>query len=82
MKQKVESKQFLKAVGNKLQSLREEQKKESGAVAKAVSISPALLFSIEEGEHDLPLDLLIELCEVYDISPYDFFVIVTRALKE
>lgn len=81
MKHKVESKQFLNAVGNKLQSLRQEQNKAPETVAKAVNISPELLLSIEEGDHDLPLDLLIELCEVYEVAPYDFFKEVTSNLR-
>lgn len=81
MKHKVESKQFLKAVGNKLQSLRQEQKKEYEAVVKAVKISAALLIRIEQGDYDLPLDLLVALCEVYEVAPYDFFKDVTNDLR-
>lgn len=81
MKHIVESKRFLKAVGLQLQSLRKAQNKTSESVAQSVNLSPESLLSIENGEYDLPLDLLIKLCEVYNISPYDFFVIVTQALK-
>jgi DNA-binding XRE family transcriptional regulator len=81
MKHNVESKRFLKAVGLQLQSFREAQNKTPESVAKAVNLSPESILSIENGEYDLPLELLIELCEVYDTSPYDFFVIVTQALK-
>lgn len=81
MNAKLDSKKFLKAVGNKFESLRKEQKKECEAVAKIIKITPALLISIERGEHDLYLDLLFELCDVYEISPYDFFEEVSNALR-
>jgi transcriptional regulator with XRE-family HTH domain len=75
MRHELESKQFLKAVGNKLQSLREAQKKELEAVAKIIKISATLLIRIEQGDYDLPLDLLIALCKVYEITPYLFLKI-------
>lgn len=81
MRHKLESRQFLKAVGNKLQSLRQEQKKECEAVAKILKISPELLISIESGDYDLPLDVLIALCEVNEITLYFFFETVSNKLR-
>ena len=76
-----DSKKFLKAVGNKLYSLRKVHKKELESVAKAIEISPALLMRIERGDYDIYLDLLFELCDFYAIAPHDFFKDVEKELK-
>ena len=72
MKRTRNSKKFLKTVGARFHSLRRKQKSEVEAVAKAVGISPKLLLRIEEGDYDMYIDLLFELCEYYDITPHDF----------
>ena len=81
MRQRRDSKKFLKAVGNKFYSLRKEQKKEVESVAEIIKISPTLLIRIERGDYDMYLDLLLELCDYYEIAPHDFFKDVENELK-
>jgi transcriptional regulator with XRE-family HTH domain len=78
MKRTRDSKKFLKAVGARFHSIRKKHKSEIETVAKAVGISPKLLLRIEEGDYDMYIDLLFELCEYYDITPHDFLRDVER----
>jgi DNA-binding XRE family transcriptional regulator len=81
MKYRRDSKKFLRIIGDKFQSLRIVQKKELESVAKAVKISSALLVRIERGDYDMYLDLLVELCDHYEMAPHDFFRDVDNDLK-
>jgi DNA-binding XRE family transcriptional regulator len=81
MKHKRDSKEFLRVIGDKFHSLRIIQRKDLDTVAKAVKISPALLVRIERGDYDMYLDLLVELCDHYEIAPHDFFRDVDNDLK-
>jgi DNA-binding XRE family transcriptional regulator len=73
MAKRRDAKKFLKAVGTRLQLLREEQKRELETVAKTVGISHTLLSRIEDGDYDMYLDLLFELCDYYGTTPHEVF---------
>lgn len=80
VKQKRDSRKFLKAVGKKFHQLRTQQKRELDSVAKAIKIRSSLLMRIERGDYDMYLDLLFELCDYYNIAPHDFFKDVEEML--
>ena len=81
MAKRKDARKFLKAVGTRLQLLRKEQKKELETVAKAVGISHSLLSRIEDGDYDMYLDLLFELCDCYDTTPHEVFKDIENAKK-
>ena len=73
MAKRRDAKKFLKAVGTRLHQLRIDQKIELETVAKAVGISHALLSRIEQGDYDMYLDLLFEICDYYDTTAREVF---------
>jgi transcriptional regulator with XRE-family HTH domain len=72
MKRTRDSKKFLRTVGRRFHALRKKEESEVESVAKAVGISGRLLLRIEEGDYDMYIDLLFELCDYYKITPHDF----------
>ena len=82
MAKRRDAKRFLKVVGTRLHLLRTKEKEEIETVAKAVGISPALLSRIEEGDYDMYLDLLFELCDYYGTTPHEVFKDVEKHLRK
>lgn len=68
-----QGKKFLKAVGKNLNSIRLKQRKEIQDVAIAMRIRPQRLESLEAGEYNCNLALLVNLCRYYNIELEEVF---------
>lgn len=62
-------KKFLQTIGTNLQHERTARNLSITAVAKAVRTTPATLRRIENGEHNMRIQLLDRLCKFYHVSP-------------
>lgn len=64
-------KKFLQTIGTNLKTERTKKDLSITAVAKAVKTSSHTLRRIENGEHNMRLELLERLCLFYKVSPGD-----------
>lgn len=68
---KPSSKDFLKSIGKKLQAIRLSKNISPKTAAHHLRISVSRLQAIESGEKDYSLDLLMTLCDYYEVSILD-----------
>ncbi len=61
-------------IGTKLCKVRMDQGKSLKDVAQTIGVSPRILRNIELGDRSIPLPLLEELLEVFNLSMRDFFI--------
>lgn len=59
---------FLQTIATNLHNMRVSKNLSIEAVAKAVKTSPATLRRIEQGQHNLRIELLGRLCTFYKVS--------------
>lgn len=64
-------KKFLQTIGANLKAERDKKDLSITAVAKALRTSSRTLRRIENGEHNMRLELLERLCIFYKVSPGD-----------
>jgi transcriptional regulator with XRE-family HTH domain len=64
-------KKFLQTIGTNLKAERTKKDLSIAAVAKAVKTSSHTLRRIENGAHNMRLELLERLCIFYKVSPGD-----------
>lgn len=62
---------LLKTIGANLKELRVARKQSIEAVAAAIELPTLMLEGIEEGECDLGLGLLLDLCCYYEVNAVD-----------
>lgn len=60
-------------IGDRIKELREIHGISANKLAKSIDIDPSSISKIENGVSKPSIDLLIEICDFFDISMSDFF---------
>ena len=71
--------QLLQQVGNHLKALRQQQRMSLEDVKVATGIAVA---KIEQGEKDIKVNVLAELCDHYRVSMIDFFKAIEKQMSK
>ncbi|OKS89653.1 helix-turn-helix domain-containing protein [Mucilaginibacter polytrichastri] len=59
---------LLRTIGKNLFTIRTDKKEEIKSVASALEIKPEIIEKIENGMHELPLIILVKLCNHYNVT--------------
>lgn len=62
-------KKFLRVIGANLLRARTSQELSLTSVARSIRTSPKTLRRIEQGEHNMRIELLERICKFYRVSP-------------
>jgi transcriptional regulator with XRE-family HTH domain len=73
-------KKFLETIGKNFRAIRIARKLHIETVARELKISPSSVERMEKGDHDWEVDLIVRLCNYYNVTPKD--VIFEKKAKE
>jgi DNA-binding XRE family transcriptional regulator len=60
--------ELLKTIGRNLSKIRSDKDEEIKVVSNAIEVKPEVIEKIENGLHELPLTILIKLCNHYNVT--------------